>query len=87
LIVIYLLCGGGSLGHVENRDKFTHFSMQTEKSSTTFMSEIHTRLTPRQGDTPLMQSQSTVVDTSIGPCLLMGALSWLLLFSLYHWLA
>lgn len=73
--------------HVENHDKFTHFPMQPNKSSTTFMSDLYSRLKPRQGDTPLMQPHSTVVDTSIGPCLLMGALSWLILFSLYHWLA
>lgn len=34
-----------------------------------------------------MQPDSTVVDTSIGTCLVMGAIAWLILFSLYQWLA
>lgn len=34
-----------------------------------------------------MDKDSTVIDTSIGPCLVMGAVSWVLLFSVYHWLA
>ena len=34
-----------------------------------------------------MNRDSHVIDTNIGPCLLMGILSWLVLFTLYHWLA
>lgn len=32
-------------------------------------------------------STAPVVVTSLGPALLMGAVSWMLLFALYQWLA
>ena len=51
------------------------------------MSEIYTRIKSGQGDASHMNRDTTVIDTSIGPCMLMGAMSWLVLFTLYHWLA
>lgn len=71
----------------EYGDKFTVLPMQTDKSSTTFLSGIDSRLKAHQGEASLIQSDSTVVDTSIGTGLVMGTIAWLILFSLYHWLA
>lgn len=72
---------------VGNTDKFTVLNMHSEDSSTKFMSEIYTRIKSGQGDASHMNRDTTVIDTSIGPCMLMGAMSWLVLFTLYHWLA
>lgn len=72
---------------LNNGTRFTAITMQTDDASTTFMSDVYSRLKNRQGDTASMDKDSTVIDTSIGPCLLMGAVSWVLLFSVYHWLA
>lgn len=61
--------------------------MKSEDAPSTFMSEVYSGLRAGQGDLSPMERDSTAIDTSIGPCVVMGALSWLVLFSLYHWLA
>ncbi len=61
--------------------------MQREHSSANFMSDIYSRMKARKGEASLMNQDSTVIDTNLGPCMVIGALSWLVLFSLYHWLA
>lgn len=70
--------------------------MQTDDSSATFMTAIYSRIKKRQGamrrnqrDCPSDTAAvaSAAVDTNLGPALLMGAASWLLLFFLYRLLA
>jgi len=72
---------------LNNGNRSTAITMQTDDVSTTFMSDVYSRLKNRQGDNAVMDKDSTVIDTSIGPCLVMGAVSWMVLFAVYHWLA
>jgi hypothetical protein len=50
------------------------------------MTQLFSRISKGQGAMRTANRESTVVDTNLGPCLIMGALSWLLLFTLYQWL-
>ena len=34
-----------------------------------------------------MHSETFAIPASIGPCMVVGALSWLVLFAFYYWLA
>jgi hypothetical protein len=51
--------------------------------SSTFMTDVYTRI--KKGNTSMRDDlrESSVVDTNLGPCLAMGVVSWLVLYSLY----
>ena len=61
--------------------------MKFDDTSATFMTDVYARIKHGQGALRDMEKESTVIDTSLWPCMIMGALSWVALFSLYHWLA
>lgn len=66
---------------------FSHLMMKFDDSSATFMTDVYAKMKPGQGEKRVMNRDSSVVGTSLGPCLVMGAISWLALFTLYHCLA
>lgn len=64
--------------------------MRNDDPSTTFMTDVYSRIAKNKGNVAvrkdLLQSNlkdTSTVETNLGPCLLMGLGSWIVLYSLY----
>lgn len=62
--------------------------MHNEDPSTTFMTDVYSRI--KKGNNGMRKDllrtdlkEISAVETNLGPCLLMGAVSWMVLYSLY----
>lgn len=67
--------------------KLMDFIVIDEDPSSTFMADTYSRMD--KGSTILRADlkDSSVVGTSLGPCLVMAVVSWGVLYTLYQWLA